>query len=190
MVGFGWERLEKTLNIYRQKTVNMARFIDDRCPVNNDVFCFDKICMFILPALLFPNVNLFASKYLFNKWLLVSKTEVLFYIYLTIFLLKLLKTKNYINFLLNLSKTFLIFKSQTETRTGWSTFEWKIIFCLKLFLKTFLRTNVTKKMCASLFYFEEMRKVFPLVKTFLLSSNVIFNWHFLSVSSIFKGLLK
>ena len=85
MVDFGWERLEKTLNIYRQKTVNIARFIDDRCPVNNDVFWFDEICMFILPALLFPNVNLFASKYLFNKWLLVSKTEVLFYIYLTIF---------------------------------------------------------------------------------------------------------
>ena len=91
MVGFGWERLEKTLNIYRQKTVNIARFIDDRCPVNNDVFWFDENCMFILPALLFPNVNLFASKYLFNKQLLVSKTKPWFCVDFEIYLLKLCK---------------------------------------------------------------------------------------------------
>ena len=41
-------------------------------------------------------------------------------------------------------------------------------------------------MCASLFYFVEMRKVFPLVKTFLLSSNVIL----IDIFSQFQVLLR
>ena len=53
------------------------------------------------------------------------------------------------------------------------------------FLKK-IENKCDQKMCASLFSFLEMRKVFPLVKTFLLSSNVIL----IDIFSQFQVLLR